>query len=65
MPMFSRKTSRKLSGIVAGGHPPIIHSIVLADGVTGLAAGNPVLVGEAGVTPWDGVPETAVGKMGI
>lgn len=65
MSKFSRATQLKLSGIVAAGHPPIIHSIALVNGWTDVKAGIPLVIDQDGAQPWDGVDDTVAQKMGI
>lgn len=54
MTHFSRKAELRLSSIVAAGHPPIIHSIALKEGWSGIEAGMPLIITEEGADSWDG-----------
>lgn len=61
MTQFSRKAQFSLSNIVANGHPPVIHSVAILDGVIGIEAGNPLLVTVDGADLWDGAANAPVG----
>lgn len=56
MTVFSQRTEVSMSSIVAAGHPPVIHSLALKEGWSGITAGTPLLITEDGADAWAGAP---------
>lgn len=54
MTQFSRKTQFSLSNIVAAGHSPVIHSMIISDTAGDIVAGSPLLITVDGADLWDG-----------